>query len=111
TDDVKPLIDAGDKLGLTSYQQLANGTVFASYNFNGDVVYLENNLPSGVSTDKISNWYPADGVMLGFTDYWLIPKSSQNPVLAHAFLNEWLTDESAIVNLRDEGYQQPLTSL
>jgi spermidine/putrescine transport system substrate-binding protein len=109
--DLQQLVKKGAKLQYTSFQPLGTGTEVLAQAWNGDVLLVPNYLPKGTSLKAISYWFPPDGRGSVNSDFWSIPKTSKNPVLAHLWMNHLLEAENAIANFRSVGYQQPLTTL
>jgi spermidine/putrescine transport system substrate-binding protein len=109
--DIKQLTSGGAKFEYATYTPLASGVGTSAFTYTGDTLLLEQNLPSGVSFTDVSYYFPPDGFGQAFVDFWMIPKTAKNPVLAHLFLNDFLTLENGVVNFRDVGYQQPLSQL
>jgi spermidine/putrescine transport system substrate-binding protein len=110
--DLKPLVAAAAKWQYTAFQPIASGIETLAYTFNGDAVVVPKYLPAGTSPNVVSYYAPAaKGLGWTLADFWSIPKTARHPVLAHMWLNDFVTVDNGIVNFRDEGYQQPLEGL
>ncbi len=109
--DLQQLVSKGAKLQYTAFQPLGTGTEVLSQAWNGDVILIPDYLPSGTPVKSISYWFPSNGRGSVNNDFWSIPKTSKNPVLAHMWMNHFLQEENAIQNYKDVGYQQPLRTL
>lgn len=109
--NLQQLVKKGAKLQYTSFQPLGTGTEVIAQGWNGDVLLIPNYLPKGTSSKAISYWFPSDGRGSVNNDFWSIPKTSKNPVLAHMWMNHILEAENAVANFRAVGYQQPLGTL
>lgn len=109
--DLQQLVSRGAKLQYTGFQQLGTGTEILAQAWNGDIILVPSNLPKSTPPTAISYWFPPDGKGSVNSDFWSIPKTSKNPVLAHLWMDHFLQSENAISNYRDIGYQQPLNTL
>jgi spermidine/putrescine transport system substrate-binding protein len=99
------------KLQYTAFQPLGSGTEVLAQAWNGDVLVVPQYLPSGTPATAISFYFPPDGKGSVNSDFWCIPRSAKNPVLAHMFMDHFLQTEAAIANYKSVGYQQPLNSV
>ncbi len=99
------------KWQYTSFQPIGTGVEKLAFAFNGDYAVIGNYLSKGVPLSAVSYYFPAAGNGVILNDCWVIPKSAQNPVLGHLFMNHFLEMESAIDNFRDVGYQTMLKDL
>jgi spermidine/putrescine-binding protein len=68
-------------------------------------------LPKGTPVDVIGYWFPPDGKGPVGNDLITIPRSSQNPVLAHLFLNYMQDVQVSLLNTSYQGDAQPLTAV
>lgn len=109
--DLQQLVSKGAKLQYTGFQPLGTGTEVLAQAWNGDVILVPDYLPKTTSVKAISYWFPADGRGAVNSDFWSIPKTSRNPVLAHLWMDHFLEAQNAIDNYRSVGYQQPLKTL
>ena len=107
----KQLVNKGAKFQYTAFQPLGTGTEVLAQAWNGDVILIPDYLPKGKSVDTIGFYFPPDGKAAVNNDFWSIPKTSKNPVLAHLWMDHFLQAENAIDNYRSVGYQQPLNTL
>jgi spermidine/putrescine transport system substrate-binding protein len=94
------------------YAKLPAGDYTVAEAWSGDIVGAKWYLPKGVSKDVLGYWRPEDGKTMIGNDLLAIPTSSQNPRLAHEFINFMLDKQHAYDNFVDwNGYQPPLTSI
>ena len=100
---------AHPKLSNTAFSDLAAGTTWMQHAWSGQVVAAARNLPPGTPDDVIGYWFPPSGAGPVANDTIAIPRSAQNPVLAHLFMNFMLDTPNAITNARGIGYLQPVT--
>ncbi len=108
---LKKLTANGAKFQYTAFQPIAEGTEILAHAWPGDAFVAPAYLPKGKPADVIRYWFPPDGKGLVNNDFWCIPKSSENPVLGHLFMNHLLETETALENFKTVGYQQPLKEL
>ena len=112
-DLVKLIEDVNVKWSLTDYTLLPEGAAWIHQAWSGDMVtapYYGKGKPSEVAP-SLSYFSPSDGHGVVGSDVVVIPRSAQNPVLAHAFLNHLLDEEVAVSNFDWLGYQQPVDSV
>ena len=94
------------------YAKLPAGDYTVAEAWSGDIVGGQWYLPKGVGTDVLGYWKPEDGKTIIGNDLLVIPKSSQNPRLAHEFLNFMLDDKEGTENFTQyNGYQPPFNSI
>jgi spermidine/putrescine transport system substrate-binding protein len=94
------------------YAKLPAGDYTVAEAWSGDIVGAKWYLPKDTSKDVLGYWRPEDGKTMVGNDLLAIPMSSQNPRLAHEFLNFMLDKQHAYDNFVDwNGYQPPLTSI
>jgi spermidine/putrescine transport system substrate-binding protein len=112
TDSLLELIDLVNvEVGPGDYQKLAEGQSYVRYSWSGNMNYAQWYLPKGVSTDVLGYYYPPDGGWEVANDTVVLNKDSQNPVLAHTFLNFLLEKDVALTNFGYEGFQPPLVGV
>jgi spermidine/putrescine transport system substrate-binding protein len=113
-DDLLELLeitDAGININ-NIYTRLAEDQIWVAQSWSGDIVATPFYLPKGVSSDVLGYWYPEDRVGAFFNDLIVIPSTSQNPRLAHAFLNFFLDEKWGFSNFVNwNGYQPPFTTI
>jgi spermidine/putrescine transport system substrate-binding protein len=94
------------------YAKLPAGDYTVAEAWSGDIVGAQWYLPKGVGTDILGYWKPEDGKTMIGNDLLVIPKASQNPRLAHEFLNFMLDDKEGTENFTQwNGYQPPFNSI
>jgi spermidine/putrescine-binding protein len=94
------------------YAKLPEGTFTVAQAWSGDAVGAQWFLPQGTSTDVLGYWYDAARGGIVGNDIMAIPASSQNPRLAHEFINFLLDDKVAFTNFANwTGYVPPLRSI
>jgi spermidine/putrescine transport system substrate-binding protein len=107
------LNDLDGKISINgTYAKLPEGEFTVSQSWSGDIVGAQWYLPKGTSWDVLGYWYPDDEPGMIGNDTIAIPTTSQNPRLAHEFLNFFLSEEHGYENFAKwNGYQPPFTSL
>jgi spermidine/putrescine transport system substrate-binding protein len=104
-------LDAQIRINGT-YAKLPEGEFTVSQAWSGDIVGAQWYLPKGTSWDVLGYWYPDDEPGMIGNDTIVIPTSSQNPRLAHEFLNFFLSEEHGYENFASwNGYQPPFTTI
>jgi spermidine/putrescine transport system substrate-binding protein len=94
------------------YAKLPAGDYTVAEAWSGDIVGAKWYLPKGVSKDVLGYWRPEDGKTMIGNDLLAIPTSSQNPRLAHEFINFMLDKQHGYDNFVNwNGYQPPFTSI
>ena len=99
---------ARPKLDNTAFRQLATGRTWVQHAWSGQIAAAIKNLPPGTPPDVLGYWFPPDGSGPVANDMITIPRSAQNPVLAHLFMNFMLDVPNAMTNAGGIGYMQPL---
>lgn len=79
--------------------------------WSGDLVAAPYYMPRGEDPSVLRYWTPPDGTGSVGNDLIAVPRSAQNPVLAHHFLNYMLDNDVAAKNFTWNGYQPPLTAM
>ena len=108
------MIDATDARITVNgaYAKLPEDEVWLHQAWSGDMVGAQYYLPKGVSTDVLGYWYPPDRRGAAANDLITIPSTSQNPRLAHEFLNFFLDNKWGYINFSQwNGYQPPFTEI
>lgn len=93
------------------YTEVPNGQTWIHQAWSGDIAAAPGYMPKGVSIDKVSYWFPADGKGPVGNDLITILRGGSNPVLAHLFLNYMLDLPNVLTNISFNGYMQPLTEV
>ncbi len=95
------MIDATDARITVNgaYAKLPEDEVWVHQSWSGDIVGAQYYLPKGVSTDVLGYWYPPDRRGAIGNDLIAIPSTSQNPRLAHEFLNFFLDKQVGLHQL------------
>jgi spermidine/putrescine transport system substrate-binding protein len=94
------------------YAKLPAGDYTVAEAWSGDIVGAKWYLPKGVSKDVLGYWRPDSGKTMIGNDLLVVPTSSQNPRLAHEFINFMLDEEHGYDNFVNwNGYQPPFTSI
>jgi spermidine/putrescine transport system substrate-binding protein len=117
-DGLKSLVkDNGARITADAgYVGLGTGTFGIAHAFQGDSQYAAYSLPKGGDPTVFRwAWPPTDtnGAVGGTisTDFWMVAKAAQNPVLAHTFINWVLGTEQATTWYKATGYQLPQNEL
>jgi spermidine/putrescine transport system substrate-binding protein len=92
-----------------AYRGIPEGQFWVHQAWSGDMCASQYYLPKGVSTDVLG-FYKPDVFPVG-NDTLAIPATAKSPVLAHNFINYWISDGPAFKNFTWNGYQPPLNSL
>lgn len=108
---LEELVAKGAKFQYTSFQPIANGTQVLAQGWNGDAFVAPAFLPPDVPASAVRYFFPEDGVGSVNNDFWCIPKTSENPVLAHLFMNHFLEVEQGVESFKAVGYQVPLKEM
>jgi spermidine/putrescine transport system substrate-binding protein len=93
---------------LNDYTNVPSGQIWIHQAFSGDMAAAASYIPKGTSVDVIGYWFPPDGRGPVGNDTVTIPRSAQNPVLAHLFVNYLLDLPNALENISYIGYMQPI---
>jgi spermidine/putrescine transport system substrate-binding protein len=93
---------------LNDYTNVPSGQIWIHEAFSGDMAAAASYMQKGVSVDVIGYWFPPDGRGPVGNDAVTLPRSGQNPVLAHLFLNYLLNLSNALENTSYIGYMQPI---
>jgi spermidine/putrescine transport system substrate-binding protein len=108
--ELDTLVDAVNvKMGISGYQLLPEGQATVHQMWSGEIVNAQYYLPEGVPTSVLGFWYQPDLRGVVGTDTMTIPRSSSKPVLAHAFLDHLLDNDTAFENFSYTGYQPTLS--
>jgi spermidine/putrescine transport system substrate-binding protein len=97
------------RLSNTAFRDLTTGTTWVQHAWSGQVTAAAKNLPPGIPQDVLGYWFPPSGAGPAANDTITIPRSAQNPVLAHLFMNFMLDTPNAVTNARGIGYMQPVS--
>ena len=105
--------DLGARLTYNGvYVKLPAGEFTVAQAWSGDTVAAQYYLPKGTGTDVLGYWYPQDRPGLVGNDIISIPRSAQNPRLAHEFINFLLDSKVGFENFSYwTGYMPPFTSI
>jgi spermidine/putrescine transport system substrate-binding protein len=100
------------KVTITDYQTLPEGKSWLHHSWSGDLLSAAIfYLPPGTKADVLSYWGPESGGVVQ-NDFFCIPRSTDKPALAHAFLNFMLDEKNAYNNMVNfNGYLPPQNSL
>jgi spermidine/putrescine transport system substrate-binding protein len=95
------------------YAKLPAGDYNVAESWSGDIVGASIfYLPAGVGPDILGYWKPEDGKTMIGNDLLVIPNASQNPRLAHEFINFMLDETEGTENFTGyNGYQPPFNSI
>jgi spermidine/putrescine transport system substrate-binding protein len=92
-----------------AYAKLPEGEFTVAQSWSGDIVGSWNYLPKGTSPDVLGYWYPLDEPGMVGNDLIVVGGESQNPRLAHEFINFFLDNKWGYMNFAEwNGYQPPL---
>jgi len=107
------LIDAVNvKLSTDDYTYIPEGRATVHQAWSGSLISAPYYLPEGLGPEVLGFWFPEDGRGSIGNDMIAIPKSAQNPVLAHHFVNYVLDEKHGYDNFVNfVGYQPPFTSI
>ena len=113
-DAIKEILnDLQGKLTINgAYAKIPEGEYTVAQAWSGDMVGAKYYLPKGTGEEILGFWYPDDNVGLIGNDTITIPSTSQNPRLAHEFINFLLDEKYGYENFKDYvGYQPPFTTI
>jgi len=96
------------RLDNNAYTDLADGYTSIQHAWSGQIAAAAKNLPPGTPPGALGYWFPPSGSGPVANDTMTIPRSAQNPVLAHRFLNFMLDVPNALANAGGTGFMQPL---
>lgn len=114
--DLLDLIDlASPTFDHTDYRDLFTGKAWVHQSWSGNIGFAHLYAPTPNAIEQLSYWWPPQDRpevpgLIG-NDTMAIPRTSQNPVLAHALIDFLLDPEVAKENSAYEGYQPPQRSL
>ncbi len=95
-----------------AYDKLPEGVFTVAQAWSGDMVGAKWYLPPGTGPEVLGYWYPDDNRGLIGNDTMVIPTTSENPRLAHEFLNFLLDAKHGFDNFAGYvGYQPPFTTI
>jgi spermidine/putrescine transport system substrate-binding protein len=95
-----------------AYAKLPEGEYTVAQAWSGDMVGAQWYLPKGTGPEILGYWYPDNNIGLIGNDTITIPSTSQNPRLAHEFINFMLDSKYGYENFKDYvGYQPPFTTI
>lgn len=108
--DLVALVQVGvDNLDGT---QIPSGQAWIHHAWSGDIAAAASRLPAGgIPVEAIGYWFPPNGLGPVANDMITVLRGAQAPVLAHLFCNFLLDPTNALVNIRHNGYTQPLTAI
>lgn len=104
--DLQKLVDV--LIDNNDYTEIPDGQTWIHHAWSGDMAAAEYYMPKGVPVDVVGYWFPKDGRGPIANDTNTVLASSQNPVLAHLFVNYLLDLDVAINNISFNGYMQPV---
>ncbi len=94
------------------YSQIPSGQTWIHHAWSGDMAAAASRLGDGsIAAEAIGYWFPPDGRGPVANDMSTVLHGAQNPVLAHLFLNFMLDPANALINIRHNGYTQPLNGV
>ena len=115
------LVELVDLVNITysvdgAYIKLPEGKVGVHHAWSGDMVSAPYYMPEGGDPSVLRYMWPPHGEQsttggLIANDNMVIMANSENPVLAHMFLNFMLDNDNALENFAWTGYQPPLTAI
>ena len=111
-DLLKLVQDNNARLSINgTYVGIPESNFFVHQAWSGDMIGAQWYMPKGESPNLLGYWFPEDGKGVVGNDLIAVLSSSQNPRLAHEFLNFFLDKKYATQNFSWNGYQPPLTSM
>ena len=82
---------------------MASGLKDLAIVYSGDAAYILS------ENEEMSYFMPAEGTNI-WTDYMVIPKNAENPLLAYEFINYMISHDAAYSNSEYVGYTSPVES-
>jgi len=109
-DDLLEMVDTvAPAFDITDYRDLFTGEVYVHQSWSGDMTFAKHYAPEPSDIQKLSYWWPKQG-LIG-SDTMTVLASAESPVLAHEFMNSLLDGENAFTNSVYNGYQAPVESV
>ena len=108
-EDLSSLTDV--HIDNNDYTEVPDGQTWIHLAWSGDMAAAASYMPKGVPVETVGYWFPTDGRGPVANDTNTVLRSSENPVLAHAFLNYMLDLDNVLENISFNGYMQPLTGV
>jgi spermidine/putrescine transport system substrate-binding protein len=107
--DLSSLVNV--RIDNNDYSEVPDGETWIHHAWSGDMAAAAAYMPKGVPVDVVGYWFPTDGKGPVANDTIVVLRGSQNPVLAHLFMNYMLDLPNALENISFNGYMQPLTGV
>ena len=107
--ELRSLVDV--HIDNNDYTEVPDGQTWIHSAWSGDMAAAASYMPKGVPVETVGYWFPTDGRGPVANDTNTVLRSSENPVLAHAFLNYMLDLDNVLENISFNGYMQPLTGV
>jgi spermidine/putrescine transport system substrate-binding protein len=99
------------RVTISGYTDIPEGVLSLSQCWSGDMITGQYYMPEGVDSSVLRYWSPPTGQGMIGNDFMVLPKSGENPVMAHHFLNFMLGTDVSLKNFSWVGYQPPLRAL
>jgi spermidine/putrescine transport system substrate-binding protein len=99
-------------VSIAQYQLIPSGQATVHQAWSGDFTFADSYTTGDTTIDDIGYWLPRDrSERLVGNETMSIPRASNHPALAHAFINYLLDEEVAEANCSWTGYFPPLKKL
>jgi spermidine/putrescine transport system substrate-binding protein len=99
------------RIDNNDYTEVPDGDTWIHHAWSGDMAAAAYYMPKGVPVDVVGYWFPKDGKGPVANDTVTLLSGSDNPVLAHHFLDYMLDLHNVLENISFNGYMQPLTGV
>jgi spermidine/putrescine transport system substrate-binding protein len=99
------------RIDNNDYTEVPDGDTWIHHAWSGDMAAAAYYMPKGVPVDVVGYWFPTDGKGPVANDTIVLLRGSDNPVLAHHFLDYMLDLPNVLENISFNGYMQPLTGV
>ena len=93
------------------YTEVPSGQIWIHHAWSGDMAAAAQYMPKGVPVDVVGYWFPPNGIGPVANDTNTVLHGTQNPVLAHLFLNYLMDEQNALTNISYNGYMQPVNGI
>lgn len=108
-DAISELIEATNaRIDILAYQKIPEGTSHINQAWSGDMLAAQYYLPEDTGVEVLGYWAPERTTVAN--DFFVIPASSERPVLAHHFIDFLSDADNATLNFEWVGYQPALSN-
>lgn len=94
------------RIDILAYQKIPEGTSHVNQAWSGDMLAAQYYLPEDTGVEVLGYWAPERTTVAN--DFFVVPASSERPVLAHKFIDFLLDPPNATTNFEFVGFQPAL---